>query len=80
MSPPTLMSEVPADHQGLGRAIPSFLRTKCAIKPVLCLLFSKKKRVRHDLATEQQLFKKVFLLKYSKFSMKIKMQNINDST
>lgn len=40
MSPPTSMSEVPADHQGLGRAIPSFLRTKCAIKPVLCLLFS----------------------------------------
>ena len=40
MSPPTLMSEVPADHQGLGRAIPSFLRTKCARKPVLCLLSS----------------------------------------
>jgi len=40
MIPPTSMSEVPADHQGLGRAIPSFLRTKCAIKPVLCLLFS----------------------------------------
>lgn len=40
MSPRTSMSEVPADHQGLGRAVPSFLRTKCAIKPVLCLLFS----------------------------------------
>ena len=40
MIPPTSMSEVPADHQGLGRAIPSFLRTKCAIKPVLCLLSS----------------------------------------
>ena len=39
------------------------------------------RRVRHDLTTEQQqLFKKVFLLKYSKFFMKIKMQNINDST
>ena len=36
----TKKSEVPADHQGLGRAIPRFLRTKCAIKCVLCLLFS----------------------------------------
>ena len=40
MIPPTSTSEVPADHQGLGRAIPRFLRTKCAIKCVLCLLFS----------------------------------------